>query len=172
MQKRNYGKSYMQQASAKQSQFGRVRQGSGGRLYKQSQSAEPGGERPGRRADCAKQSQFRFFRTWLAAKAGQNRQEEKRRGGSGCGNGGTFPRTGSRGIGRVGPSGSKITRARNTKRPGTSGGGRNPEGEALPRPPSVGKGPQTRGIAFGKGSQVRNVALGDPNPIRLVVHHI
>jgi len=54
----------------------------------------------------------------------------KRRGGSGGGNGGTVPRIGSRGIGRVGPSASKITRARNQKTPGTSGGGRNPEGEA------------------------------------------
>ena len=33
---------------------------------------------------------------------------------------------------------SKITRARNQKRPGTSGGGRNQEGEALNRTPSVG----------------------------------
>jgi hypothetical protein len=62
----------------------------------------------------------------------------KRRGGSGCGNIGAFPRTRSRGIGRVGPSGSKITRARNQKRPGTSGGGRKQEGEALNRTPSVG----------------------------------
>ncbi len=61
----------------------------------------------------------------------------KRRGGSACGNGGTAPRTGSRGIGRVGPSGSKITRARNENRPGTSGGGRNQEGEALDRTPSA-----------------------------------
>ena len=45
----------------------------------------------------------------------------KRRGGSGGGNGGTFPRTGGRGIGRVGPSGRKITRARKKNRPGTSG---------------------------------------------------
>jgi hypothetical protein len=33
--------------------------------------------------------------------------------------------------------------------------------------PSVGKGPQTRCIAFGKGSHRRNGAGGDPNPIRL-----
>ncbi len=79
---------------------------------------------------------------------------EKRRGGSGCGNVGTFPRTGSRRVGRVGPSVSKITRARNQKRPGTSGCGRNQEGEASNETPSVGMGPQTRCIAFG-------------NPIRL-----
>jgi hypothetical protein len=58
---------------------------------------------------------------------------EDGRGGSGGGNGGTVPRTGSRGIGRVGPSVSKITRARKEKRPGTSGRGRNPEGEASKR---------------------------------------
>jgi hypothetical protein len=92
---------------------------------------------------------------------------EWRRGGSGCGNGGTFPRTRSRGIERVGPSGSKITRARKKKRPGTSGGRRNQEGEALNQTASVGKGPQTRCIAFGKGSHRRNRAGGDPNPIRL-----
>jgi hypothetical protein len=33
--------------------------------------------------------------------------------------------------------------------------------------PSVGKGPQTRHIAFGKGSHRRNRAGGDPNPIRV-----
>ncbi len=33
---------------------------------------------------------------------------------------------------------SKITRARNQKRPGTSGGGRKQEGEALNQTPSVG----------------------------------
>jgi hypothetical protein len=58
---------------------------------------------------------------------------EERRGGSGGGNGGIVPRTGSCRVGRVGPSGRKITRARNQKRPGTSGGGRNPEGEASNR---------------------------------------
>ncbi len=57
-------------------------------------------------------------------------------------------------MGRVGPSVGKITRARNQNRPGTSGRDRNQEGEALNRTPSVGKGPQTRCIAFG-------------NPIRL-----
>ncbi len=60
------------------------------------------------------------------------------RGGSGCANGGIVPGTGSRGVGRVGPSVRKITRARNQKRPGTSGGGRKQEGEALNRTPSVG----------------------------------
>ncbi len=67
---------------------------------------------------------------------GATAKRTKRRGGSGCGNVGTFPRTESRGIGCVGPSGSKITRARNQKRPGTNGGGRNQEGEALNRTPS------------------------------------
>jgi len=61
----------------------------------------------------------------------------KRRGGSGCGNGRTLPGTESRGSGRVGPSVSKITRARNRKRPGTSGGGRKQESEALNRTGSV-----------------------------------
>ncbi len=62
----------------------------------------------------------------------------KRRGGSGCGNGRTLPGPGSRGIGRVGPSARKITRARNQKRPGTGGGGRKSESEARNRTPSVG----------------------------------
>jgi hypothetical protein len=63
---------------------------------------------------------------------------EKRRGGSGGGKVGACPRTVSRCTGRVGPSGSKITRARNRKRPGTSGGGENPEGEAVQATPSEG----------------------------------
>jgi hypothetical protein len=58
---------------------------------------------------------------------------EDRRGGSGGGNVGAFPGTGSRGVGRVGPSARKITRARKEKRPGTSGGGRKQEGEASNR---------------------------------------
>jgi hypothetical protein len=62
----------------------------------------------------------------------------KRRGGSGCGNGGPCLRLGSRCIGRVGPSVSKITRARKAKTPSTSGRGRNQESEALNRTPSVG----------------------------------
>ena len=72
----------------------------------------------------------------------------KRRGGSGCGNVGTCPGTGRgrplclpsqgdhRGSplqGRVGSSVSKITCARNQKRPGTSGRGRDREGEASNR---------------------------------------
>ena len=104
---------------------------------------------------------IRFFRTWPAATAGQNRQEEKRRGGSRCGNGETLPRPGSRCIGPVGPSGSKITRTRNQKRPGTSGGGRKPEGEALHRIGSVGirrgaVGPRVRPL-----SRLRRTSQGD-----------
>ena len=67
------------------------------------------------------------------ADVGVPAMKTKRRGGSGCGDVGTFPRTASRGIGRVGLSVSKITRARNQKRPGTSGRGRNQEGEASNR---------------------------------------
>ena len=66
------------------------------------------------------------------------RDSDDGRGGSGSGNGGTFARTGSRGVERGGPSGSKITRARKEKRPRTSGRGRNPEGEARHRTPSAG----------------------------------
>jgi hypothetical protein len=117
-------------------------------------------------------------------------ERAQRRGGSGGGNGSVCSGIGGRGFGRVGCSGSaasvgslvrgragishrgvgssasKITRARNQKRPGTSGGGRNLEGEAAQETPSAGKGPQTRCIAFGKGSHRRNRAGGDPNPIR------
>jgi hypothetical protein len=63
----------------------------------------------------------------------RERPKAKRRGGSGCGKVGACPDRVSRCIGRVGPSAGKITRARNQKRPGTSGGGRNPEGEASGR---------------------------------------
>ncbi len=90
-------------------------------------------------------------------------QTTKRRGGSGCGNVGTFPRTGSRGVGRVGPSVSKITRARNQKRPGTSGGSRNQEGEALNRTPSVGIRPR-RAAALRAMGRLQKGSAHEPPP--------
>ena len=97
----------------------------------------------------------------VASGDGATPKRTKRRGGSGCGNGGTGPRPGSRGIGRVGPSVRKITRARNQKRPGTSGGGPKPEGEAPNWTASVGI---RRGAVFPRGSAheppPENVARG------------
>jgi len=55
-------------------------------------------------------------------------------------------------------SGSRIIRARNTKRSGTSGGGRKQEGEARHRTPFRRKGTQTRCIAF--GNPIRPWAVG------------
>ncbi len=63
---------------------------------------------------------------------------KKRRGGSGCGNVEACSGRGGRRVGRVGPSVRKITRARNENRPGTSGGGRKWESEALNLTASVG----------------------------------
>jgi hypothetical protein len=62
---------------------------------------------------------------------------------------GTFPRPGSRCVERVGPSVSKITRARNEKGPGTSGGRENQARRAVVETPS---GEIRLGAVFERGS--------------------
>ena len=76
---------------------------------------------------------------------------------------GLFHAPGSRGVGRVGPSASKITRARNQKRPGTSGGGRNQEGEASNRDSFRRKGTPNAMYRVWEGLPPAK-RPGDPNP--------
>jgi len=100
---------------------------------------------------------IRFCRTWSANRGTeQARRKEKR----------WFrvrewwdlPRTGSRGIGRVGPSGvgSYVPGIRRDRAPAEAAGSK----KAKPAIglPSVGKGPQTRCIAF--GNPIRPWAVG------------